>query len=273
MERYLVDVFATEPGKGNPAAVVLGAAGLTAAEMAAAAVAEGLETTFVADPDAAVPVLRYYQPSGAPMALCGHGTLGALAVLRHGGRRGRFAVSTPSGELPAAIEEYLLGMAMPSATFGEPVAPAHAARALGVAEAEIDGPVQVASVGRPKLMVPLRSAEVLDGLRPDPDALAELCQVVGATGVYPFTLNARTFGALADARHFPVGAGMVEDPVTGVAAVALAWYLWHHGAAPGCGSLKIDQGHAMGRPGMAVVRQEPDGRTWLYGTAVLHGAL
>lgn len=267
MERCLVDVFTTEPGKGNPAAVILGADGLTEAEMAAAAVAEGLETTFVSE--AEVPALRYYQPSGAAMALCGHGTLGALAALRQKGRQGRFTIATPSGELPVAIEAYLLGMAMPPATFGEPIAPAPAAQALGITEAEIDGPVQVVSAGRPKLMVPLRATEVLDGLRPDPDALARLCQAVGATGIYPFTLNARTFGALADARHFPVGAGMVEDPVTGVAAVALAWYLWRHGAAPGCGALKIEQGHAMGRPGMAVVRQEQDGRTWLYGTAVV----
>ncbi|MFZ5817333.1 MAG: PhzF family phenazine biosynthesis protein [Bacillota bacterium] len=264
MERYLVDVFTTEPGKGNPGAVVLDAGSLSEAEMGRLAAELGLETTFV-DGTA----LSYYQPSGAPMTLCGHGTLAALAVLGQRGRSGRFTIRTPAGDLPVSVEPYLLGMAMPPVTLQEPVDPAIAARGLGIEPGAIDGPVQVASAGRPKLLVPLRSTEALDGLRPDPTAVEEACAAVGATGIYPFTLVPRSFGAVADARHFPAGAGMLEDPVTGVAAVALAWYLWHHGAAPGCGSIKIEQGHAMGRPGMVAVRQEGDGRTWIYGTAVI----
>lgn len=265
MERYLVDVFTTEPGKGNPAAVVLGAGGLSGAEMAGMASSLGVETTFL---DGAT--LRYYQPSGVAMTLCGHGTLAALAVLRKLGRAGRFSVSTPLGDLLVSLDSYLLGMVMPPVTFAEPVAAEIAGRGLGISSDLIDGPVQVASAGRPKLMVPLRSTEELDRLSPDPAAVEEVCAATGATGIYPFTLNARSFGAVADARHFPAGAGLYEDPVTGVAMVALAWYLWRHGAAPGCGSIKIEQGHAMGRPGMAAVRQEGDGRTWIYGTAVLH---
>lgn len=264
MERYLVDVFTTEPGKGNPAAVVLGGDDLSGAEMAGLAAELGVETTFVSGT-----TLRYYQPSGVAMMLCGHGTLAALAVLQQKGRSGRFTVSTPSGELPVAVEPYLLGMAMPPVTFAEPVDPAVAARGLGIEVGDIDGPVQVASAGRPKLMIPLRSAASLDALSPDPAAVEEACAATGATGLYPFTLQARSFGAVADARHFPSGAGIDEDPVTGTAAVALAWYLWRHGAAPGCGALKIEQGHAMGQPGMVAVRQEGDGRTWIFGQAVI----
>lgn len=268
MERYLVDVFTTEPGKGNPGAVIICQDELTTAEMADLAAQFGLETTFVTPGER--PVLRYVQPSGAPMTLCGHGTLAALAVLREQGRTGRFTISAPAGELPVSVEPYLLGLAMPPVTLEAPIDPTIAAQALGLDSGDIDGPVQVASAGRPKLFVPLRSTETLDSIHPDPETLARACAALGATGIYPFTLNARSFGAVADARHFPAGAGIPEDPVTGVAAVALAWYLWHHGAAPGCSSIKIEQGHAMGRPGMVAVRQEGDGRTWIYGTTVLH---
>jgi trans-2,3-dihydro-3-hydroxyanthranilate isomerase len=264
LERYFVDVFTTTPGKGNPAAVVLGGDHLSGAEMAGMAAELGLETTFVSGT-----TLRYYLPSGSPMMLCGHGTLAALAVLKTRGRTGRFTVSTPAGDLPVSVEEYLLGMAMPGVTFGDPVDPAIAARGLGIDVSEIDGPVQVASAGRPKLMVPLRSTGVLDALAPGATAVEEACAATGATGLYPFTRNARSPGAVADARHFPAGAGIPEDPVTGTAAVALAWYLWRHGAAPGCGAITIEQGHAMGRPGTMVVRQEGDGRTWIYGQAVV----
>lgn len=147
--------------------------------------------------------------------------------------------------------------------------PAIAARGLGIEASAIDGPVQVASAGRPKLLIPLRSTVALNALRPDPAAVAEVCAATGATGLYPFTLNARSPQAVADARHFPAGAGIYEDPVTGVAAVALAGYLWRHGKVPGCGAVVIEQGHAMGRPGTCAVRREGDGRTWLFGQAVI----
>ncbi|HEY3366873.1 MAG TPA: PhzF family phenazine biosynthesis protein [Symbiobacteriaceae bacterium] len=261
MQVHLVDVFTKAPGQGNPGAVVLDSGGLTGPVMAGVAARLGLETTFVDGT-----TLRYYQPSGTAMTLCGHGTLAALAVM---GRAGRFKVSTPAGDLPVDVQPELLGLAMPGVSFRDPVAASVAAQALGLDPAEIDGPVQPGGSARPKLLVPVRSTAVLDALRPESRQIEEACATTETTGIYVFTCKARTFGATADARHFPAGAAIYEDPVTGVAAVALAWYLWKHGVAPGCGALKIEQGHAMGRPGRMLVKQEPDGRTWLYGQAVV----
>jgi PhzF family phenazine biosynthesis protein len=202
------------------------------------------------------------------MTLCGHGTLAALAVM---GKQGKFTVSTPAGDLGVSVEPHLAGMAMPPVTFGEELDPAVAARGLGIEAGAIDGPVQVVGAGRPKLIVPLTSLEALDGLAPEETAVEEGCAATGATGIYPFTRKERVFGAMADARHFPAGAGIKEDPVTGVGALALAWYLWRYGVAPGCGSVKIAQGHAMGRPGLVMVRQESGGDTWIYGQVALGG--
>jgi len=262
MEAFLVDVFTTAAGHGNPAAVVL-TDGLSAAEMGGIAARLRRETTFVTGT-----TLRFYQPSGAAMTLCGHGTLAALAVM---GRQGRFEISVPAGDLHVNVAQTMLGMAMPPASLGEPMDGAPAAEALGIDVSDIDGPVQVAGVGRPKLIVPLASLSVLDGLHPDQAAVEEFCATVGVTGLYPFTRKARNPVTVADARHFCAGAGIHEDPVTGVAAVALAWYLWRHGVIPGCVPVKVSQGHAMGRPGLAMVRQEEDGQTWIYGQAVIGG--
>lgn len=263
MQVHLVDVFTTTPGLGNPGAVVLEAGGLGAAEMGGIAAQLGLETTFVEGR-----TLRYFQPSGSSMVLCGHGTLAALAVM---GETGRYTVATPAGDLAVSVERDLYGLAMPPVTFGEELEPSVAAAGLGITVEDIDGPVQVCGAGRPKLMVPLRSLAALDGLRPAEAAVAEACAATGATGLYPFTRQERVFGAAAEARHFPAGAGIYEDPVTGVGGLALVWYLWKYGVAPGCGSIKIAQGHAMGRPGLMMLRQEPDGHTWLYGQAVIGG--
>lgn len=278
MKVFLVDVFTSSPGEGNPAAVVLEAGGLTAEEMARIAVATGLETTFVTGSS-----LRYFQPSGAPMTICGHGTLAALAAM---GREGRFRVQAPVGELKVAVEPHLLGMAMPPVIFGEPVVPALAAEALGLSVDDLategfrfasDEPVPLpilpGGAGRPKLLIPIRSFRLLDSIRPDPVRVEAACAATGTTGLYPFTLSPRSPVAVAEARQLPAGAGILEDPVTGVAAVALAWYMWKHGLVPGCGTLQIEQGHAMGRPGRVLVRQEPDGATWIFGTAVMAGGM
>lgn len=260
-----VDVFTHEAGKGNPAAVVLDAGGLSGPEMAGIAARTGLETTFVDGR-----TLRYYLPAGQPMTLCGHGTLAAIKVME---REGAFTVSTPAGDLDVLAEEYRLGMAMPPVRFGAEADPAVAAAGLGIPAGEIDGPVQAVGAGRPKLLIPLRSLAVLDSLSPDPHRVDEACAATGTTGLYPFTRQERVFGATAEARHFSTGAGFAEDPVTGMAAVALAWFLWKHGVNAGCCSIKIAQGHAMGRPGMVTVRQELDGHTWIYGQAVIAGRM
>lgn len=278
MKALLVDVFTSSPGEGNPAAVVLEADSLTPEEMARIAVATGLETTFVIGSG-----LRYFQPSGAPMNICGHGTLAALAAM---GRKGRFRVTAPVGELSVTVEPNLLGMAMPPVTFGAPVQPEMAAEALGLgAEAlaaegvrfgsdePVPLPVLPGGAGRPKLLIPIRSFALLDSIRPDPERVEAACAATGTTGLYPFTLAPRSPVAVAEARQLPAGAGMLEDPVTGVAAVALAWYMWKHGLVPGCGTLQIEQGHAMGRPGRVLIRQEPDGATWIFGTAVMAGSI
>jgi len=263
MQAQLVDVFTLTPGEGNPAAVVMDDGGLSHAEMGAIAARLGVETTFVNGT-----TLRYYQPSGAAMTLCGHGTLAALKVL---GQEGQFQVSTPAGDLDVVAEPHLLGMAMPPVTLCADLGPEIAARGLGIRPEEIDGPVQVGSAGRPKLIVPLRSLESLDGLHPGQAAVDEACATVGATGIYAFTARPRILGTIAEARHFCSGAGIYEDPATGVAAVVLAWYLWHHAVAPGCCRIKIGQGHAMGRPGLILVRQGEGGHLWVHGQAVIGG--
>ncbi|HYF92755.1 MAG TPA: PhzF family phenazine biosynthesis protein [Symbiobacteriaceae bacterium] len=263
MQAHFVDVFTLTPGQGNPAAVVMNAGDLTHAQMASIAAELGLETTFVDGT-----TLRYYQPSGTAMTLCGHGTLAALAAL---GIQGEFKVSTPAGDLDVVVDPYLFGLAMPPVTLGDMLDPAVATKALGIRPEDIDGPVQVGTAGRPKLIVPVRSLEALDALRPDPAAVDRACATLGATGIYVFTAEARILGTMAEARHFCTGAGIYEDPVTGMAAVVLAWYLWHHGVAPGCCRIKIGQGHAMGRPGLIMVRQQDGDHLWIHGQAVIGG--
>jgi PhzF family phenazine biosynthesis protein len=108
----------------------------------------------------------------------------------------------------------------------------------------------VVSVSRAKLLVPLDEWQVLNSLTPDFDAVWNLCDTYGASGLYPFTRNTDKKNAYAAARQFPVRAGFPEDSATGVAAAALGAYLTRCDLScrPGTHEFLIAQGYAMGAP-------------------------
>jgi trans-2,3-dihydro-3-hydroxyanthranilate isomerase len=251
-------VFADGPGGGNPCPVVFGAEGWTPEQMQRRAGQFGAETVFVLPAEHGGDVrYRYFVPRHE-MEMCVHATIAATVVL---GRDGRLAhspatIETPLGPLRAVWDAEALTATVEqfAPQFGPVVT--GAARlgvlaALGVSAAEIaDGaaPIQSVSTARPKLLVPLLDERALDGLTPDFEALWTVCDELGVTGFYPFTLRAT--GADVAARQFPARAGYDEDPATGVAAGALGAYLAQRAGTAGWRRVQIAQGRAMGRPSL-----------------------
>lgn len=243
-------VFADGAGGGNPCPVVLGAGSWSTERMQARAAAYGHETVFVLPPAGGGDVrLRYFVPRHE-MEMCVHATVAATVLLGRTGRltRDPAAVETPLGirlvRWDADAMSAVVEQSVPA--FGPEVTDERVLAALRLpASALGHGPVQPVSTARAKLMVPLRSEEVLDRLEPDLPALWQACDDLEVTGFYPFV---RTAGDVA-ARQFPRRAGYPEDPATGVAACALGAYLTvHDGGAPGWNRYSIRQGRAMGRP-------------------------
>jgi PhzF family phenazine biosynthesis protein len=115
-------------------------------------------------------------------------------------------------------------------------------------------PVRNARTSRVKTLIPLKSATILDGLKPDFGRIEQFCEKIGSTGLYPFAVSdlpARTF----DARQFPKSSGYPEDAATGIAAAALAFGLLAAGQiAADSRPILIRQGRAMGRPSQITVR-------------------
>jgi PhzF family phenazine biosynthesis protein len=241
-------VFADGPGGGNPCPVVFGAEELADAELQVMAAEFGHETAFVLPPSGDADVrLRYFVPRHE-MEMCVHATVAAVVLLGGDGRlpRSPAVVETPLGEVDvwwdASSARATVAQFPPR--FGEPVADVvPVLAALGTAE--LTGQVVAVSTARPKLLVPLPDEAELDGLRPDYDALWAVCEQLGVTGAYAYTINAQ--GADAAARQFPVRAGYDEDPATGVAACALGAYLGRN-RPDGWHRVTIAQGRAMGRP-------------------------
>jgi len=257
-----VDVFSSEPYRGNPVAVVLDAEGLTSAQMQRFAHWMNLsETTFVLPPDAAGADyrVRIFTPT-AELPFAGHPTLGTChAWLSAGhvpGQPDHIVQQCGAGLVQVRRTAAGLGFAAPpllrSGPVSEPMIEQIAAQ-LGLDRAEIVE-AQWADNGPGWVAVLLGSADAVVALRP-PSVELDL----GVAGAYPpgseCAIEVRAF-FLQDGRP-------VEDPVTGSLNASLAQWLLTSGrlTAPYIAS----QGTVLGRRGRVHVSRDDDGTVWVAG--------
>jgi PhzF family phenazine biosynthesis protein len=269
-----VDVFAEEPGRGNPVAVVLDAEGLDEAAMQRFANWTNLsETTFVLPPTApgADYRVRIFTPS-VELPFAGHPTLGTChAWLEAGGRPADPAAAVQecgaglvhvrlggrNGD-PGGADARRLAFAAPPLIRSGPVDPGLLDRVVGLLGLDPADVVDAAWVdnGPGWMALLLPDAEAVLAVEPGP--LGDLD--VGIVGPHPpgspATIEVRGF--------FPAAGNTVEDPVTGSLNASLAQWLVGTGrlAAPYVAA----QGTRLGRAGRVRVEQDPDGTIWVGGS-------
>ncbi len=274
MEILRYTAFTHDPEGGNPAGIVLDAAGLSDAEMLAVAAEVGYsETAFVTarDDERRAFRVRYFAPS-AEVAFCGHATIATSVVLAERLGTGRLTFDTNAGEIVVDTEiadDALRATLTSVPTHSRPVAEdalEEALAALGWSHDDLDPafPPHVAFGGVEHLVVAASSRERLAGLDYDYERLKALMTREGWTTVNLFW---RESDERFHARNpFPVG-GVVEDPATGAAAAAFGGYLRVLGN--GSSEFTVIQGVDMGRPStLKVSIASPDGRSRVSGGAV-----
>lgn len=277
MELQHTVAFSAAPGGGNPCPVILGAEALNTELMQMIARGYGVECAFVlpSQKPGCRWQVRYFTP-GSELSMCGHATIAVVTVLVRRGLLdgGSALLDTAGGEVPVRWTvqngSLLVELEQSAPALGAVADPEEVCRALGISRDDLgEGASQGASTSRMKLMIPLKSRAVLDGLHPDLEAVWALCDHCGVSGVYPFAP-----GEVPDqyyARQFPCRTGYPEDPATGVAAGGLSAYLYLNGRMAG-DCITVYQGFAMGRPSVIYAAvKEVDGtvRTYLRGSALL----
>ena len=288
----IVDAFTRQPGAGNRAGVMLDAGDLSADEMTAIARAVAAsETAFLWPASAGTPLrLRYFTPS-AEVGFCGHATVATFHLLAEIGRLpcpGRASFECPAGtievELEPAGDSARVWIATPRAPWEpSPIPRERLASLLGAPSAALVTDLPAERSGA-KLFVPVAGRVQLHALTPRWDELRSAGTAVGLHGFYAFALDAEEPGHLSQGRFFAPAVGVSEDPVTGSASGPFAEYLVRHGAlAPpaqgGPARARIEQGQAMGKPGLVdlevQVRARAVERVRIGGVAVtvLQGAL
>jgi PhzF family phenazine biosynthesis protein len=277
-----VSVFAAGPQGGNPAPIVIDAAGMSDADMQQVARDYGHESGFVLPPPPGSDCdfeFRFWVPNHE-MSMCGHATVGATWLLQQLGKlpRDRISILTKSGRVHARVvtsgDDYSIEVSQPLGI----VAPLpHAAQSthdilevLGIgADALAPFPIQNARTSRIKTLIPLTSVAILDGLRPDFSRIEALCARIDSTGLYPYAVSDQS-AQVIDARQFPASSGYPEDAATGIAASALSFGLLANGMVEATARpVTIRQGRAMQRPSEIKLRfslndGKPDG-CWLGG--------
>ncbi|HAM4341766.1 TPA: PhzF family isomerase [Escherichia coli] len=282
---YHVDAFTSQPFRGNSAGVVFPADNLSEAQMQLIARELGhSETAFLLHSDDSDVRIRYFTPT-VEVPICGHATVAAHYVRAKVLGLGNCTIwqTSLAGKHRVTIEkhndDYRISLEQGTPGFELPLegeVRAAIINALHLTEDDIlpGLPIQIATTGHSKVMIPLKPEVDIDALSPDLNALTAISKQIGCNGFFPFQI--RPGKNETDGRMFSPAIGIVEDPVTGNANGPMGAWLVHHNVLPHDGKVlrvKGNQGRALGRDGVievtVTIRDNQPEKVTISGAAVI----
>ena len=272
---FHVDAFTRQRFCGNPAIVVLDADSLTADEMQTIATEVNGETAFVLESEASDHDMKvkYFTPRHE-VPFVGHATIAAQYVRAktEGRPTGRLRQRTGAGivevEVTEVDDDLRVSITQNPPSLGPVVADRHRSQvlnALGISSPSLhsDCPLQILAKGTSRLLIGLRSPDLLTSLKPDFEELTRLTPHVGAEGYFVFALSPDGNMPGTQSRMFCPALGIPEDPVSGNAHGMLGVYLVNHGLLTPTDGRVVFRGHQgmwMRRPGIVDVEVLSSGK-------------
>lgn len=198
------------------------------------------------------------------MPLCLHGTIGAAKILFDLDQSRAKTLQTRSGlQLQVVLSDDIVQVRTEPAPLPKIQWDSNEVESmLGIKKSKIakNLPYTAASVGSPKLLVPLISPVLLGKLRPDFEKVIRWSEIHKINGFYVYAPIKTQLPHSFSARGFNPRTGHHEDAATGVAAAALATCLKHN--------LAIDQGHTMNKPSRIFVSYKNQDEIWVGGKVI-----
>jgi trans-2,3-dihydro-3-hydroxyanthranilate isomerase len=246
----IVDVFTDRAFAGNQLAVVHRARMLRTEQMQAIAQEFGLsETAFTMSPTSARATyrLRIFTPT-RELPFAGHPSIGAAWALAFADmiRCGDVVQECGAGLLPVRVDTGGARVTGGAPESGPDLPAETLAAAVGLEADDLDPdlPAGIAAAGIPFAFLPVR-ADAVARAQPDPAAIR--AATTGLTGLSVVAVDQEKLAV--HARVFCPEVGVVEDPATGSAGVALGVFLGGRGALPdGWSTVIVAQGAEIGRP-------------------------
>ena len=265
--------FTSDPQGGNPAGVWIGEMLPAPDEMQQIAAEVGFsETAFVAPRTGSTRTVRYYSPE-AEVAFCGHATIATGVALGKKAGTGTYQFETTIGTIPVEVSEHN-GEIRAALTSVEPKFEAvpetllkQALCALGWSVDDLDTRILPARAfgGNWHLVLAAKTKQRLDNLHYDFEKLKKIMLEDDLTTLQLIWRESDDF--IHSRNPFPVG-GVVEDPATGAAAVALGGYMRAAKIVDVPKDINILQGEIMGRPSQLTLSIPKVGGIKVSGTAV-----
>lgn len=255
-----VDAFTGTAFAGNGCAVVYDEGELSSDVCLRYTKETGLvECTFIGPSDVADLKVRYFLASHE-IAFAGHPTVASVrSALARGRVSGpRLTLETGAGIITVDVsDDNWITMTQNAPVFGQVVPLERVAEVVGLDENDIVGLPQVVSTGLPFVITVVRDHAALRRAKMNASAMEAFQNAVSFEGKpvmepYLVSLNGATAEGDTFSRLLMKPPSPKEDPFTGSATGCAAAYLWHHGLIKSP-SYCAEQGHDMGRPGMARV--------------------
>ncbi len=276
-----VDVFTSEPYRGNPVAVVLEAQGLSDEQMRRIANWTNLsETTFVLPPTqpGADYLVRIFTPQ-AELPFAGHPTLGTAHALLEAGiisaRNGRLVQECAAGLIDLAVTDAPGGSPLIAFTLPEPALTELGADLVDEMESILGSAVlhdpapKLVSVGPVWTIAQLPSAQAVLTLRPDFARMADFDLRNKAAGIVVYGAYGEGAEAAIEVRAFAPSLGANEDPVCGSGNGSVAAFIRDAGQVPQFGTEYLStQGAAVGRSGRLSISFDAGGAIRVGGQSV-----
>lgn len=256
---YKLNSFAKTKEGGNAAGVVIDADSLSEKEMEKIAAILGFsETAFLLPSDAADFRVRFFTPK-EEVDLCGHATIAAFHTMAHLGllKPDKYKQETKAGILGIEIkEDHSVMMNQPVPVFSEIIEKDELADSLNIDTSQMPGdlPAQIVSTGLRDIMIPVKSIEILNEMRPDMEKIKIISQKYNAVGYHVFTLES-LHGGNANCRNFAPLYEIPEESATGTSNGALGCYLYHYGKIKSGqeSNIVFEQGYSMKKPSEILV--------------------
>ena len=256
---YQLNSFAKTKEGGNAAGVVISADSLSEKDMKKIAAIVGFsETAFLLKSDVADYKVRFFTPK-EEVDLCGHATVAAFHTMAYLGllKPGTYKQETKAGILGIEIkEDNSVMMNQPVPVFSEIIEKEELADSLNIKAMQMpeDLPAQIVSTGLRDIIIPVKSIEVLNDMKPDMEKIKTISQKYNTIGYHVFALES-LHGANANCRNFAPLYEIPEESATGTSNGALGCYLYHYGKIKGGqeSNLVFEQGYSMKRPSEILV--------------------
>jgi PhzF family phenazine biosynthesis protein len=217
--------------------------------------------------------IKYFTPRH-PVSFVGHATIAAQFVRakKDGKPPGKLRQRTGAGIVEIEVTEVegdlRIAITQNPPSLGPIISDQHRKQvldALGISSPSLhnDCPLQILSKGSARLLIGLRSPDLLTSIKPDFEELTRLTPHVGAEGFFVFALSPTDGMDGTESRMFCPALGIPEDPVSGNAHGMLGVYLVNHGLLvpkDGHVAFRGHQGQWVRRPGIVDVQVESTGK-------------